>query len=231
MQHKRFRWSWVSAVSVFAFAALPAFAQNVTGKWEASFDTQVGQQSYTFDFVVSDGKLTGTVEGNLTGKSDIAEGKVEGNTISFVENGNYQGMPLRIVYTGTIESAQEIKFSRNVADAGMEEFVAKPAGAPNVTGKWTASFETQVGTQSYTFDFVVADGKLTGTVEGNLTGKSEIAEGKVEGNTISFVENGNYEGMPLRITYTGTIESAQEIKLSRMVGDFGGEEFVAKPAQ
>lgn len=124
MQHKLFRWSLISAL---ALAALPAFAQNVAGKWAASFDTQVGAQNYTFDFAVSDGKLTGTVEGNLTGKSDIAEGKVEGNKITFVENGNYQGMPLRIVYTGTVESAQEIKFSRNVADAGMEEFVAKPA--------------------------------------------------------------------------------------------------------
>src|SRR5690606_14718405 len=143
----------------------------------------------------------------------------------------YQGMPLRIVYTGTVESAQEIKFSRNVADAGMEEFVAKPASAPSVAGKWTASFETQVGTQNYTFDFVVSNGNLTGTVEGNLTGKSDIAEGKVEGNTISFVENGNYQGMPLRIVYTGTVESAQEIKFSRNVADVGGEEFVAKPAQ
>jgi hypothetical protein len=34
-------------------------------------------------------------------------------------------MPLRISYTGTMTSADEIAFTRNVADLAMEELVAK----------------------------------------------------------------------------------------------------------
>ena len=37
----------------------------------------------------------------------------------------YQGMALRIVYTGTVISADEIKFSRDVGGQGGEEFTAK----------------------------------------------------------------------------------------------------------
>jgi hypothetical protein len=55
------------------------------------------------------------------------DGKVEGSTITFVENGTYMEMPLRIVYTGKIVSGDEIQFSRNVADIANEELVAKRA--------------------------------------------------------------------------------------------------------
>jgi hypothetical protein len=37
---------------------------------------------------------------------------------------NFQGMEIRIVYTGAIVSADEIKFTRQVADFATEELVA-----------------------------------------------------------------------------------------------------------
>lgn len=46
--------------------------------------------------------------------------------MSFVENLNYQGMDLRIVYKGKV-SGDEIKFTRVVADMFTEELVAKRA--------------------------------------------------------------------------------------------------------
>jgi hypothetical protein len=100
---------------------------DVTGRWTATFDTDAGEQSYTYEFVVKGGQLTGTAKGNLVGESKIADGKVEGNTISFVENATFQGVPLRIVYTGTLTSADEIAFTRRVADVATEKFVARRA--------------------------------------------------------------------------------------------------------
>ena len=38
----------------------------------------------------------------------------------------------------------------------------------------------------------------------------------------------NYQGQALKITYTGTVVSADEIKFKRDVGGQGGEEFTAK---
>ena len=111
---------------ILAAMAAAAFAADVTGTWTASFDTQVGKQSYTYTFKVDGNKLTGKAksESGHDRETDITEGMVNGDDISFVENINYQGMPLKIVYKGKIEG-DEIKFTRTIADMFMEELVAK----------------------------------------------------------------------------------------------------------
>lgn len=114
----------VLALLVLVLLPLTAFAADVSGTWTAAFDTQVGQQNYTYTFVVKGTQLTGTAK-SANGDYEIAEGKVDGNTITFVENMKFQGMDLRIVYKGTLASDNEIKFTRTVAETITEEFSAK----------------------------------------------------------------------------------------------------------
>ena len=96
----------------------------------------------------------------------------------------------------------------------------------DVSGTWTATFDTQIGEQSYTYEFKADGMKLTGMAK-SANGEYELKDGKIEGDTISFVENMNYQGMPIVITYKGTIKSDNEIAFTRMVGDFASEELVA----
>ncbi len=103
---------------------VPIRAADITGKWTASFDTQIGKQEYTYDFVVKESKLTGKMKSNL-GESDILDGKVDGDKVTFGEILKFEGMEVKIAYTGTVVSADEIKFTRNVADFATEELVAK----------------------------------------------------------------------------------------------------------
>jgi hypothetical protein len=100
------------------------------------------------------------------------------------------------------------------------------AFAADVTGTWTASFDTQVGTQNYTYTFKVEGGKLTGTAKSNL-GEGTITGGTVNGDDIAFVENLEYQGMPLQIPYKGKI-SGDEIKFTRTVIEGVTEDLVAK---
>ena len=111
-------------VAILALAALVR-AADPSGRWTATFTTEVGEQQYTFEFKVKGSALTGTAKSNLLGESELAEGKVDGDKISFVENANFQGMPLKITYSGTMTSADEIAFTRNVADLANEKLVAK----------------------------------------------------------------------------------------------------------
>ena len=115
--------TWLAIVLV-AIMVMPMAAADITGKWTASFDTQIGKQNYTYDFVVKDSQLTGKMKSDM-GESDVLEGKVEGDKVSFAELLVFQGMEIRITYTGTVVSADEIKFTRNVADFATEELVAK----------------------------------------------------------------------------------------------------------
>ena len=101
-----------------------AYAADVSGTWTASFDTQVGKQEYTYTLKAEGAALTGTAKSNLIGDSTLSDGKVDGNKISFVEKGNYQGMPLQFNYTGEL-AGDEIHFKRELMGFPAEEFVAK----------------------------------------------------------------------------------------------------------
>ena len=119
------RRSWLMVTVLLAVVSMaPMAAADITGKWTSSFDTQIGKQEYTYDFVVKDSKLTGKMKSNL-GESDVLDGKVDGDKVTFGELLKFEGMEIKITYTGTIVSADEIKFTRNVADFATEELVAK----------------------------------------------------------------------------------------------------------
>ncbi len=114
----------VAASGLTAAAALAADAVNISGTWTTSFDSQVGVQTYTYVFKVEGGKLTGTAKSNLGG-GPLSNGKVEKDVVTFVESLDYEGQALQINYEGKIVSADEIKFKRDVAGQGGEEFTAK----------------------------------------------------------------------------------------------------------
>jgi opacity protein-like surface antigen len=117
--------------------------------------------------------------------------------------------------------------NRNIAIvAGLALLAMATAFAADVAGTWTASFDTQVGVQNYTYTFKVDGGKLTGTAKSNL-GEGAITNGIVNGDDISFVENLNYQDMPFQIAYKGKI-SGDEIKFTRTVTEGITEDLVAK---
>jgi hypothetical protein len=113
-----------AALPVLALGlAISAWAADITGQWTATFNTQVGEQHYTYTFKVEGEKLTGTAKSD-NGTVAIENGTVKGDDVSFVENLDYQGQKLAITYTGKI-SGDEIKFTRDVAGAAKEDLVAK----------------------------------------------------------------------------------------------------------
>ena len=104
--------------------------------------------------------------------------------------------------------------------------LALPALAADISGQWAATFNTQVGEQHYVFTFKVDGEKLTGTAKSD-NGNVTIENGAVKGDDVSFIENLDYQGQKLVITYAGKV-SGDEIKFTRDVGGFGKEELVAK---
>jgi hypothetical protein len=120
----KYRKSLTLAVMVMAWAG-SAYAADPTGTWKATFDTQIGEQHYTYELKADGEKLTGKAT-NDRGATEIAEGTVKGDDIFFVENLNFQDQKLRIEYTGKV-SGDELKFTRKVGDFATEEFVAKRA--------------------------------------------------------------------------------------------------------
>lgn len=112
----------IGAFVTLSLAATLA-AADISGTWTASFDTQVGNQTYTYTFKVQGTTLTGSAKSNL-GEATITNGVIKGDDVSFTENLNYQGMDLMIQYKGKI-SGDEIKFTRVVIEGTNEDLVAK----------------------------------------------------------------------------------------------------------
>ncbi|HEY1662846.1 MAG TPA: hypothetical protein VGI03_10545 [Verrucomicrobiae bacterium] len=112
------------------------------------------------------------------------------------------------------------------------------SGATNLTlssqnpvdGKWQGQFDSQIGTQNYTFTFKADGTNLTGRAYGirqNGTNDVAITEGSIDQDKVSFVEPLHFNDNDIRIEYTGSI-SGDEIKLHRKVGDIAEEDLVLK---
>jgi hypothetical protein len=126
----------------------------------------------------------------------------------------------------TIEKENAVNKLRNTVVLTMlAAGLALTAWAADLTGQWTATFNTQIGEQHYTYTFKGGGEKLTGTAK-NDRGTTDIANGTIKGDQISFDESLDFNGQTILIKYTGTV-SGDSIKLHRKVGDFAEEDLVA----
>jgi enterochelin esterase-like enzyme len=124
----------LSLWSFLAVCPFPVFAADVTGVWKTEFDSQIGPQKYTFTLQQDGTNLTGKASseiGDQKRETELKEGGVIGDKISFVELLNFQGNEIHIAYTGKFTTnVNEIKFTRKVGDFATEEIVAKRQPAP-----------------------------------------------------------------------------------------------------
>ena len=92
--------------------------------------------------------------------------------------------------------------------------------AADISGTWKGTAETPNGTIERTFVFKVDGTKLTGESTSQLTGKSEIVDGKVEGDNISFTMMVKIQDTDIKLNYKGKV-SGDQIKLNAEAPDQG----------
>ena len=103
---------------------VPAFAADkIDGKWSATYDTQAGSITTTWDLKANGTQLTGKASSSF-GDRDISEGKIDGNQVSWVEVINTGDVSVRVVCKGTL-NGDELKLTRVVGDVGTNEVIAK----------------------------------------------------------------------------------------------------------
>jgi hypothetical protein len=103
-------------------------------------------------------------------------------------------------------------------------FALSAMGA-DLAGTWKATAEGQNGTMERTFVFKVDGQKLTGETTSSMLGKSEIQDGKIDGDSFSFTISAKLGDNELKLIYKGKV-SGNEIQLtSQMAGGSGGQTF------
>ena len=102
-------------VAVAALSAAPVAAQDLTGTWELSQQTQRGQRTSTLALVQDGAELTGTLPLTLGGRRGgggggggaqevtVEEGMVSGNNFSFSITLSFGGNSITQEYSGTVD--------------------------------------------------------------------------------------------------------------------------------
>jgi hypothetical protein len=110
---------------LISFVCVCAQAADISGKWKGSLVTPGGIKSYVYEFKVEGNTLTG--QAILNGKpTPILDGKVNGDQISFSEDGVFNGNPVKVTYSGTVQG-DKIKFQRKFADFPPDTMTIKRA--------------------------------------------------------------------------------------------------------
>ena len=238
------RYLFLCTASLAAFLSLAASAADISGQWSGEVETPMGQLKVLYTFHADGATWTGTNTVNFDGHDRVAplqELKLAGNTVTFFETVDMDGNAFRIDYTGDASKADagEITFARKIGDFGNDTVVVhrvkatptSPAPA-GFTGTWTAEFDTQVGPQKYTYEFKAEGGVLSGKAIWERMGEkgvTELKDGKIVGDEVTFSEPISAMGQDLLITYQGKL-AGDTVKFTRTVGDFGTEELIAKRA-
>ena len=211
---------WIAGLMAFLVVVPAAFAADATGTWKGSFDFQGSSVPLTFHLTVASGAITGTVEGLPTTPAEIHEGKADGDGISFWVNTDYQGQTYKLLYKGKVSAAgDEIAFTFGTDDGtwSAQVTVAKSAdtapaaalAAPDVTGTWKGAFDYNGSSVPLVIHLTSAGATVTGTVEGLPTTPAEIHDGKLDGDTVTFWINTDYQGQTYKLVYKGKVAAGQ----------------------
>lgn len=216
---------------LFALASVLVHASDLTGTWKGSFDFQGQNVPLTFHFKAEGSKVIGDVDGLPAGDTLIKDGKLADSKLTFSVMTDYQGTAYKLNYTGKV-SDNEIGFSFGTEGGEFAaEMVARreqAGAAASVTGTWKGAFDFQGQSVPLTVTMKDDAGHVTGSVDGLPAGTAEIKDGKVADKKVTFWLMTEYQGMAIKLVYTGAVEEGQiRFTFGTEDGAFSAE-FVAK---
>ncbi len=106
--------------------AVSAFAADIDGKWSGSVDTPNGAVTVGYSLKADGATLNGTMTGPDGAEIKIADGKIDGNKLSFNVTLEFGGMPLTLAFTGTV-SGNDLSLTADFAGMPFQMALKKAA--------------------------------------------------------------------------------------------------------
>jgi hypothetical protein len=108
--------------------------------------------------------------------------------------------------------------------------VAFAAGAPNLTGQWSVHSNVSGNESNQECKFVQTGDKLTGSCKS--TDKEVQITGSVDGKTVKWKYDSEYDGSPLTVSFMATVDDPEKISGSVDVEPYGVTgDFTATPSK
>jgi hypothetical protein len=116
----------IPSLLLIATSAFGAGAVNIAGQWSVHNSIAGNESDQECKFVQTDGKLTGTCK---AGDKDVQiTGSLDGKKVTWKYESEYNGGPLTLIYTATVDDAKKISGSVEVQPYGVTgEFTATPS--------------------------------------------------------------------------------------------------------
>ena len=115
---------------VFASSAFAAGAPSLTGNWSIHNSIAGNESDQACKWVQTDNKLTGTCK-NQEDKDVPITGNLDGKKLTWQYESEYNGSPLTLVYTATLDDSGKIMGSVEVQPFGVTgDFTATPEKEP-----------------------------------------------------------------------------------------------------
>lgn len=217
-----------------------AHAADLTGAWKGAFDFNGDSIPVTIHLKADGATVTGSIEGLPTSPTDIHDGKIASDTVTFWANTDYQGQTYKIVFTGKM-NGEQIDFSFGTDDGTWGTTLtvkregaaaaAPPAALPNVSGIWKGAFDFNGNSMPVTFNFQIEGSTVTGNVTGMGAAPVNLHDGKIDANTVTFWINVDYQGQTYAINYTGKISPGQiDFNFGTSDGSWGSTLTAKKPS-
>jgi hypothetical protein len=213
-----------------------ARAADLTGTWKGAFDFNGNSVPVRLNLSNSGAALTGAMEGLVPSPAEIHDGKLDGEKVTFWLNSDYQGTTYKLIYNGKV-STDQIDFSFGTEDGSWGTTMilkrdAAVAPAPiktDVTGAWKGQWDFNGTPMPVTFNLKSSESGVTGTVEGMGPAPVDIHDGKIEGDTVTFWLNTDYQGQTYALTYKGKITAGQiDLTFGTADGSWGNSVSVKK---
>ncbi|MDR3723114.1 MAG: hypothetical protein P4K83_01325 [Terracidiphilus sp.] len=199
---------WALAGLLFCGLLAPrAFAGNPAGTWKGTIDLQGQNVQVILHLSVDGAKLTGKVERENAPASELSEGKVEGDTIRFSIQAEYDGGTYPVQFHGklkddVLEGSLSTPDSSWVSPVKLQRDISK--AAVDVSGTWKGSFDFQGTPVALVIKLQTVNGVIQGTVEGLPTTPATITNARLSGKELSFKVNTDYEGQTHTLQFLGT---------------------------
>jgi len=230
------------AVIVLSFLVpqLAIQAADVTGKWKNTITNQNGEtREYTFNLKQDGTTVTGNVLTPQGNEVEIQDGKIDAKgNLSFASKVEQNGRTIEFRSTASLEGDSlkgKTEFPNRDGEKQERQWIAKrESKSKNVTGKWNSSFTIQAGSKLESELRLKQDGeKLTGSQSFNGN-ETEIKDGKIAGDEVSFKILRDRDGRTVTAKYQGKVQSNGEIKGhidSDWTGDVRRLDWEAKKAE
>ena len=234
-----------------ASASASSMAADVSGTWDATFNTQNGQIPAQIKLSKNAGKLTGTISSQMGESTVEAQQKDKAISMWFTMQG--QNGPLPIELAATLEG-DTLKGTATAAGSPAGDWTATRAkAAPStdakpqdttssrtttttsttttsspalLSGNWSLTLELPNMTANPSLALKQDGEKLSGEYISTQYGKFPIT-GTVKGTDVTFSFPMSVEGTALNVTYTGKIAKDGTLAGTVAYGDMMSGNFTA----